>query len=102
MLTLSIVLLVQHTTGSYGVAGAVAAVTGVAMAVFAPTPAGSPTATDSAPSCSPGVLVHAASGLILTALALADAPLWALFVAAVPTGASVPQGRAHGARPLGA
>ena len=28
---------------------------------------------------------------LLTALALADAPLWLLFLAAVPTGASVPQ-----------
>lgn len=36
MLTLSLVLLVQHTTGSYGAAGAVAAVTGVSMALFAP------------------------------------------------------------------
>jgi MFS family permease len=39
----------------------------------------------------PGVLVHTVSGLSLTALALAHAPLWALFLAAVPTGASVPQ-----------
>jgi len=39
----------------------------------------------------PGVLVHAVAGFSLTALALADAPLWALFAAAVPTGASVPQ-----------
>ncbi len=37
------------------------------------------------------MLVHAASGLTLTALALGGAPLWALFAAAVPTGASVPQ-----------
>src|ERR1044072_6089099 len=36
MLTISIVLLVRHTTGSYGAAGAVAAVTGVSMALFAP------------------------------------------------------------------
>ena len=36
MLTIGIVLLVQHTTGSYGSAGAVAAVTGVSMALFAP------------------------------------------------------------------
>ncbi len=39
----------------------------------------------------PGVLVHTASGAVLTALALTGAPLWALFAAAVPTGASVPQ-----------
>ena len=36
MLTISIVLLVQHTTGSYGAAGAAAAVTGVSRALFAP------------------------------------------------------------------
>ncbi|CAM5544835.1 hypothetical protein SFUMM280S_07980 [Streptomyces fumanus] len=53
MLTISIVLLVQHTTGSYGAAGAAAAVTGVSMAVFAPTAAGSPTATGSVPCSSP-------------------------------------------------
>ncbi|WP_053850268.1 MFS transporter, partial [Streptomyces sp. NRRL B-24085] len=39
----------------------------------------------------PGVLVHTLAGLSLTGLALAHAPLWALFAAAVPTGASVPQ-----------
>ena len=36
MLTISIVLLVQHTTGSFGSAGIIAAVTGVSMALFAP------------------------------------------------------------------
>src|SRR5690606_31615199 len=36
-------------------------------------------------------LVHTLSGVTLTVLALADAPLWVLFLAAVPTGASVPQ-----------
>ncbi|AXL89140.1 MFS transporter [Streptomyces sp. CB09001] len=91
MLTLSIVLLVQHTTGSYGVAGAAAAVTGVSMAVFAPYSGRLADRYGQRAVLLPGVLVHAASGLTLTALALADAPLWALFLAAVPTGASVPQ-----------
>ncbi|MFC9467697.1 MFS transporter [Streptomyces coelicoflavus] len=91
MLTLSIVLLVQHTTGSYGVAGAVAAVTGVAMALFAPYSGRLADRYGQRAVLLPGVLVHAASGLTLTVLALADAPLWALFLAAVPTGASVPQ-----------
>lgn len=36
MLTISILLLVQHTTGSYGSAGIVAAVTGISMALSAP------------------------------------------------------------------
>ncbi|MEU0226646.1 MFS transporter [Streptomyces sp. NPDC006284] len=91
MLTLSIVLLVQHTSGSYGVAGAVAAVTGVSMALFAPYSGRLADRHGQHAVLLPGVLVHTASGLTLTVLALADAPLWALFAAAVPTGASVPQ-----------
>ncbi|MFE1800923.1 MFS transporter [Streptomyces sp. NPDC059517] len=91
MLTISIVLLVQHTTGSYGTAGAVAAVTGVAMALFAPFTGRLADRHGQRAVLLPGVVVHALAGLSLTALALADAPLWALFAAAVPTGASVPQ-----------
>ncbi|MFJ7197998.1 MULTISPECIES: MFS transporter [unclassified Streptomyces] len=91
MLTIGIVLLVQHTTGSYGSAGAVAAVTGVSMALFAPQTGKLADRFGQRAVLLPGVLVHAASVSVLTALALADAPLWALFVAAVPTGASVPQ-----------
>ncbi|MFI1000014.1 MFS transporter [Streptomyces galbus] len=91
MLTLSIVLLVQHTTGSYGAAGAAAAVTGVSMALFAPYSGRLADRHGQRAVLIPGVLLHTASGVALTALALAHAPLWALFAAAVPTGASVPQ-----------
>jgi MFS family permease len=91
MLTISIVLLVQHTTGSYGAAGAAAAVTGVSMALFAPYSGRLADRFGQRAVLLPGVLLHTLSGLTFTALALADAPLWALFVAAVPTGASVPQ-----------
>ncbi|WP_077800017.1 MFS transporter [Streptomyces sp. JHA26] len=91
MLTISIVLLVQHTTGSYGVAGAAAAVTGVSMALFAPYSGRLADRFGQRAVLLPGVLVHTLSGLALTVLALSDAPLWALFAAAVPTGASVPQ-----------
>lgn len=91
MLTIGIVLLVQHTTGSYGSAGSVAAVTGVSMALFAPQTGKLADRFGQRAVLLPGVLVHAVSVSALTALALADAPLWALFVAAVPTGASVPQ-----------
>ncbi|MET9426767.1 MULTISPECIES: MFS transporter [unclassified Streptomyces] len=91
MLTIGIVLLVQHTTGSYGSAGAVAAVTGVSMALFAPQSGKLADRFGQRAVLVPGVLVHAASVSALTALALAGAPLWALFAAAVPTGASVPQ-----------
>ncbi|MFJ2742728.1 MFS transporter [Streptomyces sp. NPDC087440] len=91
MLTIGIVLLVQHTTGSYGSAGIVAAVTGVSMALFAPQSGKLADRFGQRAVLVPGVLVHAASVSALTALALAGAPLWALFVAAVPAGASVPQ-----------
>ncbi|MEV7994697.1 MFS transporter [Streptomyces sp. NPDC086077] len=91
MLTISIVLLVQHTTGSYGAAGAAAAVTGVSMALFAPWTGRLADRFGQRAVLLPGVLVHTLAGLTLTALALADAPLWAVFAAAVPTGASVPQ-----------
>ncbi|MEV6794910.1 MFS transporter [Streptomyces sp. NPDC051320] len=91
MLTIGIVLLVQHTTGSYGSAGVVAAVTGVAMALFAPQSGQLADRFGQGAVLLPGVLVHTASVSALTALALAHAPLWALFAAAVPTGASVPQ-----------
>ncbi|MEV8018360.1 MFS transporter [Streptomyces sp. NPDC086554] len=91
MLTISIVLLVQHTTGSYGAAGAVSAVTGVSMAVFAPFSGKLADRFGQRAVLVPGVLVHTVSVLSLTLLALSDAPLWALFVAAVPTGASTPQ-----------
>ncbi|MGW6273021.1 MFS transporter [Streptomyces sp. NPDC055060] len=91
MLTISIVLLVQHTTGSYGAAGAVSAVTGVSMAVFAPFGGKLADRFGQRAVLVPGVLIHTASVLSLTVLALSDAPLWALFAAAVPTGASQPQ-----------
>ncbi|WP_327189645.1 MFS transporter [Streptomyces xinghaiensis] len=91
MLTLSIVLLVEHTTGSYGTAGAVAAATGVSMALFAPQSGRLADRWGQAAVLVPGVLLHTAAVALLTALALLDAPLWALFAAAVPAGASVPQ-----------
>ncbi|MEU8889396.1 MFS transporter [Streptomyces sp. NPDC048442] len=91
MLTIGIVLLVQHTTGSYGSAGIVAAVTGVSMALFAPQSGKLADRFGQRAVLLPGVLVHTASVAALTALALSEAPMWALFVAAVPAGASVPQ-----------
>ena len=91
MLTIGIVLLVQHTTGSYGSAGAVAAATGVSMALFAPQGGKLADRFGQRSVLVPGVLAHAASVVALITLALTDAPLWALFAAAVPTGASVPQ-----------
>lgn len=91
MLTIGIVLLVRHTSGSYGTAGSVAAVTGVAMALFAPQSGRLADRYGQGAVLLPGVLAHTASVSLLTALALDGAPLWALFAAAVPAGASVPQ-----------
>lgn len=91
MLTISIVLLVQHTTGSYGTAGAVAAVTGVSMALCAPYGGRLADRHGQRAVLVPGVALHTLSGLALTALALTGAPLWTLFAAAVLTGASTPQ-----------
>ncbi|MGW1075756.1 MFS transporter [Streptomyces sp. NPDC002537] len=91
MLTIGILLLVEHTTGSYGTAGAVSATAGVAMALFAPQSGKLADRFGQGRVLLPGVIVHAAAISLLITLALADAPLWALFAAAVPAGASTPQ-----------
>jgi MFS family permease len=91
MLTIGTVLLVQHTTGSYGSAGAVAAVIGVSMALCAPQGGKLADRFGQRTVLVPGVLLHTVSVVTLITLALASAPLWALFASAVPTGASVPQ-----------
>lgn len=91
MLTISILLLVQHTTGSYGSAGIVAAVTGISMALSAPLMGIFTDRFGQSAVLIPVVLAHSAAVSGLAALALAGAPVWALALAAVPTGASVPQ-----------
>ncbi|MEU7605604.1 MFS transporter [Streptomyces sp. NPDC040724] len=91
MLTISILLLVQHTTGSYGSAGIVAAVTGISMALSAPVMGIFTDRFGQSAVLIPVVLTHAAAVSGLAALALAGAPVWALALAAVPAGASVPQ-----------
>ncbi len=91
MLTIGIVLLVRHTTGSYGSAGVAAAVTGVAMAFCAPRAGRLADRFGQRAVLLPGVPLHAAAVLALTALALGHAPLWAVLAAAVPAGATVPQ-----------
>ncbi|MDJ0380536.1 MFS transporter [Streptomyces sp. G-G2] len=91
MLTIGIVLLVQNTTGSFGDAGIVATVTGVSMALFASQTGKLADRRGQAAVLIPIVFLHAASVVGLTVLALLGAPLWALALAAVPAGASVPQ-----------
>ncbi|MER6448769.1 MFS transporter [Streptomyces venezuelae] len=91
MLTIGILLLVQHTTGSYGSAGVVAAVTGISMALSAPLMGIFTDRFGQTAVLLPVVLTHSVAVTGLAALALLDAPVWALAMAAVPTGASVPQ-----------
>ncbi|WP_405592687.1 MFS transporter [Streptomyces sp. NBC_01190] len=91
MLTIGIVLLVRHTTGSYGTAGAVAAATGASMALCAPRGGRLADRYGQRAVLLPGVVVHAASVAGLVALSVSYAPTWALFAMAVPVGASVPQ-----------
>ncbi|MEV5507929.1 MFS transporter [Streptomyces orinoci] len=91
MLTIGILLLVQHTTGSYTTAGAVSATAGVSMALFAPQGGKLADRFGQAAVLIPGVIIHAAAISLLISLALSGAPLWALFAAAVPAGASTPQ-----------
>ncbi|WP_327262889.1 MFS transporter [Streptomyces sp. NBC_01232] len=91
MLTISILLLVQHTTGSYASAGIVAAVTGISMALSAPLMGIFTDRFGQTAVLLPVVLAHSAAVTGLAALALAGSPVWLLALAAVPTGASVPQ-----------
>ncbi|MEE1938436.1 MFS transporter [Streptomyces sp. TRM 70361] len=91
MLTLGIVLLVEDTTGSFGAAGTVSATAGVAMALCAPRAGRLADRFGQRAVLLPGIALHAASVALLVSLALSGAPLWALLVTAVPTGASVPQ-----------
>jgi MFS family permease len=91
MLSLSIVLLVVDTTGSYGLAGAVAAVSAVAQALIGPQTGRLADRHGQGAVLFPTIVVHGVSVAALIALALGGAPDWTLFAAAVPAGASVPQ-----------
>lgn len=91
MLTIGILLLVESTTGSFGIAGVVSAVTGVSLALFAPQTGKLADRFGQRTVLVPVVLIHVAMVALLMTLALSHAPVWALLVAAVPTGASTPQ-----------
>lgn len=91
MLAIGIVLLVEHTTGSYGTAGAVSATAGFSMAVLAPQSGRLADRFGQRAVLVPGVFLHALSIGALIALTVGGAPLWALFAAAVPAGGTTPQ-----------
>ncbi|WP_406283768.1 MFS transporter [Embleya sp. NBC_00896] len=91
MLGLGIVLLVKHTTGSYGTAGAVSAAAAVALAFAGPQTGRLADRFGQAAVVIPGALTHGAAVAALIVAALAHAPLWLLFGTAALAGASVPQ-----------
>jgi MFS family permease len=90
MLGIGTVLLVEHSTGSYGAAGLVTAVSGVSIALLAPQSGKLTDRFGQGAVLIPGVILHALAVSLLIVLALRGAPLWALFAAAVPAGASTP------------
>ena len=91
MLIISVVLLVQHATGSYGTAGVAAAVTGASMALCAPRGGRLADRYGQRAVLLPGVLLHSVAVTAVVFLAMSDAPVWALLAAAAPAGATVPQ-----------
>ncbi|MEV7214016.1 MFS transporter [Kitasatospora cineracea] len=91
MLSLGIVLLVHDTTGSYGLAGAVAAAAAVSQALIGPQTGRLADRYGQAAVLVPAVLVHGGAVAALIVLARSGAPDWTLFLAAAPAGAAVPQ-----------
>lgn len=86
MLSLGSVLLVQRTTGSYALAGAVAATLGAAAAVISPSIARLTDRLGQARVLRPAAVVHAVAIGALVLVAMLGAPVAVLFVAAALAG----------------
>ena len=91
MQTLGVVLLVEASTGSYALAGAVSAVFALAQALLAPLLGRLVDRHGQARVLLPALVLYAAGLGGLVALALAGAPSWTLFPAAAVFGGSYPQ-----------
>ncbi len=89
MLGIGIVLLVEDATGSYGIAGAVAATYGVAQSVTTPLLARAVDRYGQARTMRPAIAAHVLALLSLVGLAGLSAPSWTLFVAAAASGSTV-------------
>ncbi|MFH5821053.1 MFS transporter [Georgenia sp. AZ-5] len=89
MVSISIVLMLAALTGSYGLAGSVSATFVVAQAVCAPQLARLVDRHGQARVMVPSVTVSALGLAGLTAAAVAGAPSWTLFAAAVLAGATI-------------
>jgi MFS family permease len=91
MQSLGIVLLVEATTGSYALAGAVSATFALVQALLAPVLGRLVDRHGQARVLLPALVLYAAGLGGLVTLALADAPAWTLFPAAAAYGGSYPQ-----------
>jgi predicted MFS family arabinose efflux permease len=89
MLGIGIVLLVEEATGSYGIAGAVAATYGVAQSITTPLLARAVDRFGQARTMRPAIAAHVLALVLLVALAGLSAPVWTLFVAAAVSGATI-------------
>ena len=85
---LAIVLLVREQSGSFAAAGAVVAALGIAVGVFNPIRGRLVDRKGHRRTLAPLALVHACALVALVALAVRDAPTWALVVMAVVAGAA--------------
>lgn len=74
MLTIGIVLLVEHTSGSFGLAGAVSATAGISMALIAPQSGKLADRFGQGAVLVPQVFLHALAVGVLITVALLDAP----------------------------
>jgi MFS family permease len=90
MLGIGTVLLVQSATGSYGLAGAVAASAAIAGSLSAPTVGRWIDRLGQARVLMPSLVVHASGLAGLLGAAVRHTPAWTLFVAAAVTGAGMP------------
>src|SRR5262249_33893683 len=91
MLTLGCIVLVHSRTGSYALAGAVAATAAVAFAVTAPVAGRLADRAGQARVLVVSLAVHLAGLAALVAAAVAGAPRWALVAVAAAAGAAFPQ-----------
>jgi MFS family permease len=89
MLGIGIVFLVEGASGSYGLAGAVAATFGVVQAAASPLVAGAVDRYGQARVMLPAIGVHVVGLLLLVASRVLHAPRWTTFAAAAVAGGTI-------------